>query len=128
MRSAFRSVLVPACLALGVLVTGLGAVTSPAEARGHVFVGVGLGGFGYAPWGPPVYYAPPPVYYVPPTAPAYYNPNTGTYDSGTTASSAPAFDTSNCQPYHSTAVLDGTRRPISGTACKQPDGTWRMMN
>jgi hypothetical protein len=123
---SLRRALLPACLSLGIALTGLAVTAPPAQARGdHFGIGIGFGGFGFRPWGPPiyygppVYYAPPPVYY-PPAAPAYYTPNP--------AYSAPApaaFDTSNCQPYHSTVVLGGTRQPVSGTACRQPDGTWR---
>ena len=36
-------------------------------ARTHVFIGFGVGGYGYGPYvaPPPVYYAPPPAYYPP---------------------------------------------------------------
>ena len=57
---------------------------------------------------PPVAYAPPPVAYAqPPTAPAY--------------------DQSFCRNYQTTVVVDGVSQPTSGVACRQPDGTWRIV-
>lgn len=68
-------------LALGGLVLAAGMlISSPAEARVHVFLGVGPwwgwpGPYYYAPpvvYAPPVYYPPAPSYYAP--APSYYAP------------------------------------------------------
>ncbi len=55
--------------------------------------------------GPPVYY-PVPVYYYPPPPPP-----------------PPAV----CHEVQSTAVIDGRSQPVYGTACLQPDGTWRFV-
>jgi hypothetical protein len=71
---------------------------------------------------PPVYYPPPPprVVYVPapppvmsavPTSPIYRAPN-GEY----------------CREYQSTVTIDGQPQPSYGTACQQPDGSWRVVN
>ena len=78
---------------------------------------------------PAVYYyyphyvpvAPPPVVYVPvprgpavaaqPASPVYQTPQ-GQY----------------CREYQGTLNIGGTPQPSHGTACLQPDGTWRLMN
>jgi hypothetical protein len=65
----------------------------------------------YAP-PPPVVYAPPPTYYSAP--PAYYAP--------------PAQATGQqCREYQSTTTINGQPQQIVGTACLQPDGTWRIV-
>ena len=33
-----------------------------------------------------------------------------------------------CREYTTTAVIDGRREQLVGTACRQPDGSWRQMN
>jgi surface antigen len=33
-----------------------------------------------------------------------------------------------CRPYSTNAVMDGYNRQISGTACRQPNGIWQMVN
>jgi hypothetical protein len=94
-------------------------LATAADARG--FVGIGIGIPLYYP--PPVIYAPPPAYYVPPPpvvyapppAPAYYAP----------PAAAPAGQ--QCREYQSTAVINGQPQPTVGTACLQPDGTWRIV-
>jgi len=95
---------------------------APAEARTFVSVGVGLPLF-YAP--PPVVYAPPPVVYAPPAAyapaPADYAPAPAAAPYG----AAPATQT--CREYQSTIQVNGQPQPSYGTACLQPDGTWRIV-
>ena len=82
---------------------------------GHVFIG----GYGFGPWSyygyDPYYYYPPPVAYAPPPV-AYAQPPT-----------APAYDQSFCRNYQTTVVVDGVSQPTSGVACRQPDGTWRIV-
>jgi hypothetical protein len=90
--------------AAAVLFSSLAAV--PAEARTFVSVGVGLPLFGP----PPVVYAPPPVVYAP--APAAY---------------APAPAAQNCRQYQTTIQVNGQPQQSYGTACQQPDGTWRIV-
>jgi hypothetical protein len=78
---------------------------------------------------PPVYYAPPPrvVYVNPP--PAYYAPPPVVYQAPQTLPGGPlASDQSQqCREYQSTAVVNGQRVPSYGTACLQPDGSWRIV-
>tara|TARA_R110000787_G_scaffold99110_8_gene203617 strand:- start:356 stop:751 length:396 start_codon:yes stop_codon:yes gene_type:complete len=33
-----------------------------------------------------------------------------------------------CREYNATAVIDGRRVPVYGTACRQPDGSWRIVD
>ena len=98
------------------------AVASPATARTSVSLHVGIPlyagppAYYYGPvyYGPayyppyayapaPVYYAPPPVYYAPPTAAATPNCSQGRW-----------------------RQADGSI--VSGIACLQPDGNWRLAN
>ena len=34
----------------------------------------------------------------------------------------------NCREYETTIVVDGKTEKATGTACRQPDGTWRVVN
>lgn len=63
----------------------------------------------YRPAPPPVVYAPPAVSAVP-TSPAY------TDSRGRT-----------CREYQATGTVGGTGQPLWGTACLQPDGSWRIV-
>ena len=81
---------------------------------------------GYAAPPPPAYqqgYAPPPPPtqyqqgYAPPAQPAQQAP-------ATTA----AYDTSYCREYTNTTLIDGQEQVTHGLACRQPDGTWRIVN
>jgi hypothetical protein len=92
------------------------AVPSSAHARGfisfHFGVPVAVGAPVYYP--PPVYYYPPPVYYYPPP----------TYPPLPSATTAPQ---QNCREYQTTTIIGGRPQPAYGTACLQPDGTWRVV-
>ena len=37
-------------------------------------------------------------------------------------------DGTNCREYETTVVIDGKTEKATGTACRQPDGTWRIAN
>jgi hypothetical protein len=88
----------------------------------------------YAP--PPPAYAPPPVYTPPPAfapAPAYrpsYQP--GAYQPAAVPAvdpyAAAQYSQAHCREYSGTISVDGTARAAYGTACLQPDGTWRIVN
>src|SRR5690349_1632554 len=106
------------------------AAAAPAQARSFVGFGFNLGVpvFG-AP--PPVYYPPPPIYYAPP--PVYYYPSpvivappppaaaTQTSPATVSPSGGP------CHEFRSTALIEGVNRPVYGTVCQQPDGSWRIV-
>jgi len=40
---------------------------------------------------------------------------------------AQGLATTNCREFQSTIVIDGKPQPAHGTACLQPDGTWRVV-
>ena len=105
------------------LAVGVSLLASPAYADHHCWrcrsdVVIGLGF--YAP--PPVYYAPPPVYYAP--APAYYYPAPPPM----VVEPAPMI----VQQYRPTCENGDWRQDdgsiVSGIACLQPNGTWRLAN
>lgn len=133
----------------------LSAGSSPAQAFWIGFGGPCCGYWGPGPyWGG--YYAPPPYYYTPPAA--YYPPAPGYYAPPAAAASAyapgyppagsaaptapiaaatatphitytrkPAFTNSagqTCREYKTT----DSGRDIFGTACKEGDGQWRVVN
>ena len=131
------------------------ATTAPAEAapgyHGGGYHGGGWGGrssvfigsdFGFWPYGygydyAPDYYAyPPPVVYAPPPPQAYYAPPAAGYVPQPGAAQAPVaanpagtqpVDQSYCRQYQGTVVVDGATQPSSGVACKQPNGSWRIV-
>ncbi len=75
---------------------------------------------------PPVAYAPPPVAYAPP--PAAYATQPPPLQA--TPASPPYTDSSGryCREYQSTVMVGGQPQQSYGTACRQPDGTWRVVN
>ncbi len=78
---------------------------------------------GYAPPPPayqPGYAAPAPQYqqgYAPPAQPAQQAP-----------AATAAYDTSYCREYTNTTMIDGQEQVTTGMACRQPDGSWRIVN
>jgi hypothetical protein len=110
------------------LAGGLLLSSPAAEARG--FVGLSLG----LPLGGPAYpaYYPPPPYYYPPPPPVYYGPPPVAYEPPPVytppvyARPAPASGDS-CREYQSTATIDGRPQQTHGVACRQQDGTWRIV-
>ena len=108
--------------ALVLVAAGLAVPTPASAARVWIGVGVGVpvwGGYYYPPYygyyGYPYYpYAYPQSYYAPPAAqPA---------PSGSSNTS-----TQNCRDYSSTQTIDGQQQTVTGTACRQPDGSWRIV-
>jgi hypothetical protein len=78
-------------------------------------IGLALSGCIYVPapgYAPRYSYAPPPqVYAAPP------------------AQSAPApFAGQNCREFQGDAIIDGSTQKFFGTACRLPDGRWRIVN
>lgn len=128
----------------GILLGATALAPGRAEARVHVFVG----GF----FGPPAYYYPPypPYYYYPPAyyPPAYYYPPPPVVYAPTPAYASPPppppaatappkplqpgsssrkSSEKNCRQFDRTAP-DGSAQPGRGTACQQPDGSWKIVN
>jgi len=57
----------------------------------------------------------------------WYNPDTGNRGSVTPQ---PAYRTDSgqyCREYAETVVIDGQEQRVYGTACRQPDGSWKIM-
>ncbi|HEY0522162.1 MAG TPA: hypothetical protein VGD08_02150 [Stellaceae bacterium] len=112
-----------------------------AEARTRVSVGIGIGApiygpsygyYGYGPyryWGPPAYYyGPPPVVYAPPPPTVVYAPPSAPVAAAPVSPPYVARDGQTCREYQTQVTVDGRLQPSHGTACLQPDGTWRLMN
>lgn len=101
------------------------------------------GGYYRDPFFRPPYYAPRPVIVTP--YPTYYGawdrPYYGRpYDDRptivtrpverqiVTAAPSDGIDRSYCREYQSSITVDGQEQPTFGTACQQPDGSWRLIN
>ena len=97
------------------------ALSSPAQARGFVAIGIGVP---LVP-GPAYYYPPPPVVAYAPPAPVYYAPAPAYAPPPVAAYAAPQGE---CREYTSTMTIAGQPQNMVGTACRQPDGTWRIVN
>jgi hypothetical protein len=92
-------------------VTAFGFAAGPASARTSVYVAAPVY---VAPIYPPAtIYAPRPVYVAP--APAYVAP-------------APVYAAPICHPYKTRIFVGGVSHKVTGTACRQPDGSWRVVN
>ncbi len=71
--------------------------------------------------------SPPTQGYVPPPPTAYQQSGQGVAPQPAPSAQA-AFDTSYCREYTTTTMIDGTEQKSHGTACRQVDGTWRIVN
>jgi hypothetical protein len=112
----------------------------------------GYPGAYYPYYAPPAYYPPPPAPAYPPAPTAAYTPPAPAYSpapsapytpytrpstsyapgaSGITYTSRPAFTNAagqTCREYKTTETGTGHPIDVLGTACKQADGTWRVVN
>lgn len=133
-----------------VLAAGLTVPSGPAQARSSVFLSFGGPVYpdyppphrhfhGYPPpvYGPPVYVvpAPPPVVYVQPApipAPAptvvFTEPAPAPIAATPTGPAYMARNGQLCREYQTTVMIGGLAQPGYGTACRQPDGSWRVTN
>jgi hypothetical protein len=80
-----------------------------------------------------IFYAPPPVYYPPPSRVVYAPPPPVVYAPApidAVPASAPyrTSDGRYCREYQAQVVVGGVPQPSYGTACQQPDGSWRVVN
>jgi surface antigen len=81
------------------------------------------------------YYAPPPGYYAQPQG--YYYAPAPVYGAPVPAYAPPiqaqaqpqlpSYSTANCREYSGTIMIDGQEQRSYGTACLQPDGSWRIV-
>jgi hypothetical protein len=111
-------------LALAALTAGALIMPQTADARGGVGIGINLGFPFFLP--PPIVYAPPPAYYPPPPPVAYYPPPPA-YSAPPAYAAPSAAPGQQCREYQSTAMINGQPQQTVGTACLQPDGTWRIV-
>jgi hypothetical protein len=81
------------------------------------------------------FYAPPPVYYYPPPPPrVVYVPAPQMAYAPAPIDAVPAsepYRTSDgryCREYQAQVMVGGVPQPSYGTACQQPDGSWRVIN
>ncbi|GAV21208.1 hypothetical protein MMIC_P2188 [Mariprofundus micogutta] len=59
---------------------------------------------------------------------SWNNPNTGANFTTTPTSTYLNAAGENCREYQHDIYIDGKRENGQGTACRQPDGSWRMMD
>ncbi len=58
---------------------------------------------------------------------SWNNPDTGNSYAVTPTRTYRPNDDSPCRDYTTDAWIDGQREVVEGTACRQPDGTWRVI-
>jgi hypothetical protein len=113
-----------AALGVALLVGGAAldaATSSPAEARTFVSVGFGFPLFPGPYYYPPAYYPAPAYYYPPPVYPA------SVYVPPAAVTAAPTISWDYCREYQATQTIGGQPQNVVGTACRQPDGSWRIV-
>lgn len=132
-------------LASGPLVGGLAllaaalALPGVAEARTSVVVGVGVGPVmpayphHHRPhyYYPPVYVAPPPAVVYQPGPPVVFAQPPIAQSPLPVNPAGPIYMSRSgqlCREYQSTIMIGGVPQPSHGTACQQPDGSWRVVN
>ena len=59
---------------------------------------------------------------------AWNNPNTGNYGYTTPTNTYQGQDGQWCREYQTSIVVQGQAQTGTGTACRQPDGTWRIVS
>jgi hypothetical protein len=148
-RGRRHSAVAAGVLAVAAALAVLAFPPNAAEARTRVSVGIGIGAplyaapyggyYGYRPypyWRPPrAYYygppavvvTPPPVVYAPPP-PAIYAPPPGPIAAAPVSPPYAGRSGQTCREYRSNVTVGGRVQPSYGTACLQPDGSWRLMN
>lgn len=134
-------------LAAAALIAALPLGARPAAADSFYF-GARVGGGphypyypGYYPYRPPHYYRPrpsviyypPPVYYAPPPPAVIYAPPPvyAANPALNATPTSPVYQNANgqyCREYQSSVTVNGAPQPSYGTACLQPDGSWRVVN
>lgn len=59
---------------------------------------------------------------------SWHNPNTGADVSATPTRTYQSASGSNCREYQTTVTVSGKQEKAYGNACRQPDGTWKVVN
>ena len=62
------------------------------------------------------------------TTSAWSNPDTGNSGTVTPTRTYQRADGTYCRDFEQTIVIDGEAVVADGTACRQPDGSWRIVN
>ncbi len=62
------------------------------------------------------------------TTSTWSNPDSGYKGSTTPIRTYQTADQQACREYRSTVTIDGRTEEAVGTACREPDGTWRIVN
>lgn len=126
-KRCFSRAVIAGSLVLGAV--GIALAPQPAAARISVGIGIGLPllapAYAAPVYYPPVYYPPAyayaPAYAPPPPASAYYAPPQA-------YAPVPGSVASQCREYNSTTMIGGAPQQTVGTACLEPDGSWRIVN
>lgn len=58
----------------------------------------------------------------------WYNPDTGNQGTITPTREGRSSDGSTCREYQQTVTIGGKTEKAYGTACKQPNGSWKIVN
>lgn len=59
---------------------------------------------------------------------AWQNPDSGHSGTVTPTRTYQTADGTYCREYQTTVLIDGKQERATGTACRQPDGNWRIVN
>jgi hypothetical protein len=124
-----QALLLCGCLAIAVLAIG----AHPAAARTFVRFGVGVPVYAPVYYPPPgvVYAYPPPVAYAPPVltygAPPIYAPPPPTPQLSYVPPAYPLSAQQECREYRTTTAIGTQLQEVIGTACRQADGSWRIV-
>ncbi len=138
---------VASCMALvALMLAAFGPSAGQARAEVSIHLGYGIGsgygspygyyrhrGYGYPyryrhSYGYPIYR--PGYSYVRPyyADPVYAPSRSAPPPPAPAAQARPPYDTSFCREYTRQIVIDGEEQTAYGTACRQSDGTWRILN
>lgn len=61
-------------------------------------------------------------------ASTWHNPNTGAEVSATPTRTFQSASGENCREYQTTVTVNGKKEKAYGTACRQPNGSWKVIN
>ena len=59
---------------------------------------------------------------------SWKNPDSGHYGTVTPTKTYQTAGGSYCREYQTTVIIDGKQEGAHGTACRQPDGSWKIVN
>jgi surface antigen len=62
------------------------------------------------------------------TTSRWVNPDSGHSGAFTPVNSYQSADGLNCRDFEQVVMVEGRSQTVRGTACRQPDGTWRIVN